>query len=504
MTLGSGSSADPLDLTVVLRRQENGRTIYWEQFDKFLKLRLHWRAAAMRHLFHILPGDRILEVGAGNGQFSLALDCVLRSECPITSAIFDERYYQSINEKTGQANVEAVFINDFPGDMHGQAFDYIVLHKMLDDRHRLEILEQLKALLCPGGGILIFEANPWNPYFRLRRFLRGILPVKWRRPDEPLSLNRTQTFSLLSNLGFSEIQAIPYDFLFPPIPTFLKNVAQHFSLILENMPFVCNFAGSIYVWARNGEGMACQKDLAEHRQFDGKVSFVVPCFNEQENISDLVDGLKVYYGRYVKEIILVDDASIDQTTAAADTIAKRDSRVKVIRRDLPRGVGRALKDGIAAATGEYVMLLDCDFSRIIPELRDLFSAIAHGAEAAFGSRFSRESVLINYPFTKIVANRSFHFLAGLFFKKRFRDTSNNLKLIKMECLRGIEIEYPDFAANAEIGLKLLLNGCRVTEVPVSWFERSAVMGLSSFKILRTGPNYARLLYQLVVSKRMRD
>jgi len=497
MTLGSGSSADSLDLTAVLRRLESGRTIYWEQFDKFLNLRLHWRAAAMRHLFHILPGDRILEVGAGNGQFSLALDGVLKAECLITSAVFDEQYALSLKEKTGQANVETVCIHDFSRDLHGEAFDYIVLHRMLDDRHRQEILRQLKSLLRPGGGILIFEANPWNPYFRLRRFFRSLLPVKWRRPDEPLSLNRTQTFSLLSNLGFSDIQAIPYDFLFPPIPMFLKNVAQHFSLIFENMPFICNFAGSLYVWARNGEGMVWQKDLAEHRPFDGQVSFVVPCFNEQENISGLVDGLKAHYGRYVREIILVDDASTDQTAAAAETIAKEDNRVKVIRRELPRGVGRALKDGIVAATGEYVMLLDCDFSRIIPELRDLFSAIAHGAEAAFGSRFSRESVLINYPFTKILANRSFHFLAGLFFKKRFRDTSNNLKLIKKECLCGINIEYPDFAANAEIGLKLLLSGCRVTEVPISWFERSAVMGLSSFKILRTGPNYARLLWGLV-------
>ena len=56
--------------------------------------------------------------------------------------------------------------------------------------------------------------------------------------------------------------------------------------------------------------------------------------------------------------------------------------------------------------------MDCDFELIVPELRDLFDAIAAGHAGAIGSRFSHESVLINYPFAKIVANRAFHLLVG--------------------------------------------------------------------------------------------
>ena len=77
----------------------------------------------------------------------------------------------------------------------------------------------------------------------------------------------------------------------------------------------------------------------------------------------------------------------------------------------PNGVGRALADGYRAATGRWVLSMDCDFQHLLPEFRDLFDAAAAGSDVVVGSRFSRHSVLLNYPFQKIVANRGFHALA---------------------------------------------------------------------------------------------
>ena len=72
---------------------------------------------------------------------------------------------------------------------------------------------------------------------------------------------------------------------------------------------------------------------------------------------------------------------------------------------------------------------------------------------AIGSRFSRESVLLNYAFTKILANRGFHVLANLLLGKHFRDATNNLKLMRKEVLKNLVLEANDFAANAETGLQ---------------------------------------------------
>jgi glycosyltransferase involved in cell wall biosynthesis len=168
----------------------------------------------------------------------------------------------------------------------------------------------------------------------------------------------------------------------------------------------------------------------------------------------------------------------------------------VVTRTPPNGVGRALRDGYAAASGRYILTMDCDFVQIVPELRDLFAAIAEGYDGAIGSRFSHDSVLINYPFVKIVGNRGFHLLVRLFLC-RVRDISNNLKLYRAEILKGLDIEEPHFAANVETGLKPILAGYDIKEVPVSWINRTIDMGSSSFRIVRVAPDYASALLRIL-------
>ena len=65
----------------LLAKQEDRRAAYWNRFDPFVDLRMKWRASMMRHLFHILPGQEILEIGAGNGEFTRSLVIATRDEC---------------------------------------------------------------------------------------------------------------------------------------------------------------------------------------------------------------------------------------------------------------------------------------------------------------------------------------------------------------------------------------------------------------------------------------
>src|SRR5215213_5177453 len=122
-------------------------------------------------------------------------------------------------------------------------------------------------------------------------------------------------------------------------------------------------------------------------------------------------------------------------------------------------------------------------------------------DVVVGSRFSRHSVLLNYPFQKIVANRGFHLLAQLLFRQRFRDLTNNLKLIRREVLESLSLLEPGFAANAETGLQPLLMGFDVKEVPISWINRTPEMGSSSFRLMRVGGGYWRVLFRLWLKKR---
>jgi len=137
-----------------------------------------------------------------------------------------------------------------------------------------------------------------------------------------------------------------------------------------------------------------------------------------------------------------------------------------------------------------------DIHGCFDELRDLFDAAALGNDVVVASRFSRHSVLLNYPVQKIIANRAFHILARIALHKGFRDLTNNLKLLKAEVVHALQLSEPHFAVNAETGLQPLLMGFTLSEVPISWINRTEDMGVSSFRLARVGGGYWRVLAKL--------
>src|SRR4029077_4115062 len=196
---------------------------------------------------------------------------------------------------------------------------------------------------------------------------------------------------------------------------------------------------------------------------------------------------------YIHEIILVNDGSTDRTRDVMMELASKDGRIKPLHRGPPNGVGRALADGLSAASGQYVFTMDCDFQHLLPEFRDMIDAVAEGYDVVIGSRFSRHSVLLNYPFLKILANRAFHALVVVLFRRRIRDVTNNLKIMRREVVANLRLRQPGFAVNAETGLQPLLLGYSVKQVPISWIDRTPGMGDSSFRLGRVGGGYWSVL-----------
>jgi len=488
------------NLAYWLAEQEDRRTVYWNRYDPFVDLRMRWRSSMMRHLFHILPGQRILEIGAGNGRFTRSLIAATRDECKITTVVFSLKYRDEIRRKLHNNDVDIVCLDSFPGTLQDEKFDCVVANHMLGDRIRDEFLCAVKQLMRPGGRFLLFEPNPWNYYHHVRKLFRCLKPKTWRRPADTISMNRIEVFSVLSEIGYTQINVLPYDFLYSPIPRFLIWPAKNLSIIMENLPYIRNLAGSLYIWARNPSLENEEQetvDLCDYEMFIRNVSFVIPCHNEETNVVPLVNGLIGFYGRYILEILIVDDNSTDRTAEVTEELAEKHKCIHLIKRSPPNGVGRALREGLNEAKGEFILIMDCDFQHIIPEIRDLFDVIVDGADVAVGSRFSRESVLVNYAFTKILANRAFHLLANILLSRRFRDISNNMKIFRRDVAKKLMIESDDFAANVETGLKPILLDYRVVEVPISWVNRSIDMGFSTFRIIKTGPNYWKILLLLV-------
>jgi hypothetical protein len=446
-------------------------------------------------MFHVLPGESILELGCGSGKLTQALVQVTRGECPITAATFC--FSRDLEElKALPPMVEVVGRSVFH-ELSGRTFDYVVANNLLDLSNTSWILQEVQHLLRPGGRLLFFETNPWNPIFQLRKGFSRLLPFL-RRDDERALPNQIQLYELISELGFVRVVTTCYDFLYPPIPRWFMRAARNLTLVLENTPGVRNMAGTILLHAQRPP-----RDLprpavrmVEHTKLHDAVSVVVPCHNEEMNVGPLVEGLLQHYDEYIHEMILVDDNSTDGTRQVLESLAAAEPRIRPLIRKPPGGVGRALFDGLHAASGRFVLLMDCDFLHILPELREMFDAAAKGAEVVLGSRFSRESVLINYPLQKIICNRTFHLLTQVLFRRRLRDFTNNLKLLSRGVVDNLDLESPWFAANAETGLKPLLMGYKVRSVPISWINRTPDMGQSSFSLLKNGWGYTRVLASL--------
>ena len=481
-----------------LREMERTREAYWLRYPATSPWKLHWRAVAVRHCFHVLPGEAILELGAGSGLWTEQLAEVLKGRNPITGAVFNDDLTSSLERKQLR-NVRVVnVVNDLSTAFAPETFDYIIGTAILCHNEYAQNLRALMTLLKPGGQILFFEANHWNPQVLIKNTVPGI--GRWAghaRCQAPM--RKYKLMKTASHEGFTNIEVIPFDIVHPRIPRKLIQALQSFSYIAEHAPLIKDLCGTLYIWAKKPGGPETRPpvDLAEHSCLFGSTSVVVPCHNEEMNIARLVRGLLGIYGAYLHEIIIVNDNSRDRTGEVTLEMARLDPRVKLVNRSFPNGVGLALRDGYAAASGRYILSMDCDFLHILPEFRDLFDAIARGRDGAIGSRFSYESMLINYPFPKIVANRVFHALANAMLPIHARDLTNNLKLFRADILKQVVIEQPHFAANAETGLKPVLAGYDIEEVPISWINRSVDMGSSTFKVASVAPGYFAALMSIL-------
>lgn len=481
-----------------LREMERGREAYWLRYPATSPVKLRWRALAVRHCFHVLPGESLLELGAGSGLWTEHLATVLRGEARITAAVFNDDLRERASQKK-LPNTTFVSVSDLANDLPVESFDFVVGTAILCHEAYALNLKAIHRLLKPGGQLLFFEANFWNPQVLLKGAVRAIR--RWAgHPSYQVGMRKYKLMRMASQAGFTHVEIIPYDILHPMLPRSLIRFVQSVTFVLEHTPVIRELCGTLYIWARkpaDGEAQRPHVSLARHRELFDSTSVVVPCHNEEMNVPPLIDALVQFYGDYIHEVIIVNDNSTDRTAEVTREVARKYPCVRLVDRQPPNGVGLALRDGYAAAAGRYILTMDCDFLQIVPELRDLFDAIAAGRDGAIGSRFSHESMLINYPVFKILCNRIFHLLVKLLLFWRVRDISNNLKLYRAEILKDLEIEERHFAANVETGLKPLLAGYDIEEVPISWINRTVEMGSSSFRIVKVAPNYLGVLARAV-------
>jgi len=201
-----------------------------------------------------------------------------------------------------------------------------------------------------------------------------------------------------------------------------------------------------------------------------KLSIIIPCFNEVGTIRTIVDRVR---GAPVqnKEIIIVDDCSIDGTRDILREITPLVDRV--IYHDFNQGKGAALRTGFAAATGEVVIVQDADLEYDPNEYPRLLAPIERGqADVVFGSRFAGGDAHRVVYFWHMAGNKLLTLLSNMFTNLNLTDMETCYKVFKREIIQGIVIEENRFGFEPEITAKVSKLDVVIYEVGISYYGRT--------------------------------
>lgn len=201
-----------------------------------------------------------------------------------------------------------------------------------------------------------------------------------------------------------------------------------------------------------------------------KLSVIIPAFNEEKTIEEIVSRVKKENISGVeKEIVIVDDGSSDKTPELID----RMDGIKAIHHEKNKGKGAAVKTGIDNSTGDYIIIQDADLEYDPKYIRKLVEPVLYGeAKVVYGTRLNRMPHLsgeerVPLFLIHFVGNRMLSLLTSLLYFSWITDMETCYKLFPREALRGIKLRSRSFDFEPEITAKLLKKGYKIKEVDIT-------------------------------------
>jgi glycosyltransferase involved in cell wall biosynthesis len=200
-----------------------------------------------------------------------------------------------------------------------------------------------------------------------------------------------------------------------------------------------------------------------------RLSVIMPCYNEAESLPDILNKVRAI--TIDKEIIVIDDCSSDDTPNVLANEQRNDPNLRVVRHERNRGKGAAVRTGIAAATGDVIIVQDADLEYDPNDFYAVLKPIFEGrVGVVYGSRFMGSHT--GMYFWNALGNKFLTFLTNFLFNCWISDMETCYKAFRAEIIKNIPLESNDFRIEPEITAKILLRKQRIFEVPVSYIGRT--------------------------------
>lgn len=206
-----------------------------------------------------------------------------------------------------------------------------------------------------------------------------------------------------------------------------------------------------------------------------RLSVVIPAYNESGRMGRTIPALLTYlYGLdYAHELLIVDDGSTDGTPDMARQLLSGEPRARVLEEPRNRGKGHAVRVGMLAAEGQFVLFCDADLSTLPEELDKLWPWLDSGYEVVIGSRkMAGANISRHQPLWRESLGKGFTWLTNVIATPGISDVTCGFKCFSHQAaqtLFSLSV-IDDWSFDAEVLFIAQRLGYLIKEVPVSWHD----------------------------------
>ena len=245
-----------------------------------------------------------------------------------------------------------------------------------------------------------------------------------------------------------------------------------------------------------------------------KVSIVVPCYNEEDNIQKLraefFPELEKLIGSRLPdesqitaiEVVFVDDGSKDQTLEALRSAfgspANKQISVLFEKHEVNRGLGAALRTGFAVATGNIVLTTDSDGTYKFSTIPALLGCLKNDVDIVTASPYHPKGEVVGVPAYRIFLSRGSSLLYRILLNWRVHTYTALFRAYRKEVIQKVSFKADDYLGGTELIVKAMLKGYRVEEYPAALHRR--VFGVSKAKLLRTIISHLNFQFRLLIHR----
>jgi dolichol-phosphate mannosyltransferase len=236
------------------------------------------------------------------------------------------------------------------------------------------------------------------------------------------------------------------------------------------------------------------------------LSIVIPCYNEADNVPKIRDEFFPVVAELAQtrsvEVIFVDDGSKDKTWSALTGAFGQDYLPGVIIRfekhPVNRGLGAAIRTGLAASRGELVITTDSDGTYKFTEISGLLAALTPEVDIVTASPYHPKGGIVGVPAYRLILSQGSSLMYRLLVDWRLHTYTALFRVYRRRVVEQVPFESDGFLAGTEILVNGILMGFRATEYPAVLHSR--VFGTSKAKLIRTIKAHLKFQWQVLLRR----